>query len=45
MNPYVKVSNNSEQSPENDKKNVANVSYTAGNGHPILLPALKFISE
>ena len=45
MNPYVKVSYINEQRSGGDKKNLANVSYTAEKGQPILIPALKFISE
>lgn len=45
MNPYVKVSYNNARSSEGNKKNVANVSYTAEKGQFILIPALKFISE
>lgn len=45
MNPYVKVLSINEQTLEGDKKKIANVSYTAEKGQPILIPLLKFISE
>jgi hypothetical protein len=43
MNPYVNVTTTGEQSMNGNK--IANASYTAEKGKPILIPLLKFIAE
>jgi hypothetical protein len=45
MNPYIHVTTISEKRQEGDNDKHTNVSYTAENGQPILIPLLKFISE
>ncbi len=45
MNPYIKVTEISDQSREGDQTKVTKVSYTAEKGKPILIPLIKFISE
>jgi hypothetical protein len=45
MNPYIKVTEISDQSREGDQAKVTKISYTAEKGKPILIPLIKFISE
>jgi hypothetical protein len=45
MNPYVHIHPTNGQSMEGAKGNIANTSYIAEKGQPILIPFLKFISE
>jgi hypothetical protein len=45
MNPFVHVTSTSEQNRESDKNIISNVSFTAEEGQPILIPLLKFIAE
>jgi hypothetical protein len=45
MNPSIHVTTISEKRQEGDNDKHTNVSYTAENGQPILIPLLKFISE
>jgi beta-galactosidase len=45
VNPYVHAASINDQSREGDNDKLANVSFTAEKGEPILIPLLKFISE
>jgi beta-galactosidase len=44
-NPYINITEISEQSREGNKEKVTKVTYTAEKGQPILIPLLKFIAE
>lgn len=45
MNPYIVVTDMSDQYREGDQKKTNSVKYTAERGKPILIPLIKFISE
>jgi hypothetical protein len=45
MNPFVHVTSTSELKRESDKDIISNLSFSAEEGQPILIPLLKFIAE
>ena len=45
MNPYIKVASKDQQKNRGENEKIADISYKAEKGKPILIPLLKFISE